>query len=173
VFKVFSLINSTLRLVAARTICFGRKGVKSVIIGSNYGDSFDPNVFAAARAFKQAGYAVIVVNHRNDSVQLYKYIDLILVRGTWQSFKQFWLASVVVYTHSLSDVIPFGHKLSMFLVGKRPSLIFMQHGMIGLKAEVGNGRSIRDYLKSLVKTFDRIVVSSTKEASLVSQLGIP
>lgn len=140
-----------------------------VIVGSNYGGRADPNAVAISRYLVEQGERVVVIGDcLPDSAALR------VKRGSIQAARYFFLSKACFYTHSLSDIIPFGHVFAhLFHPTRFTKLIFMQHGVIGLKSVSSNGVSMQDYVRSLEKTFDFMLVSSKREKKLVAGFGIP
>jgi len=96
-----------------------------------------------------------------------------LPRGTFRAFHMALNAKAIFYTHSLSDVLPHAHKLYFFKnILEFPFEVFLQHGIIGLKTNLSNSRSMQYYIRSLDKTFDAMVVSSEWEKDIVAEMGI-
>ena len=94
-------------------------------------------------------------------------------RNSIASISMLLKANVVFYTHSLSDIFRYAHKLPFIKQAIDGKLVFLQHGIIALKKTLSNGKSLGDYIGSLEPTFDLMVVSSRAEAVRVSELGIP
>jgi CDP-glycerol glycerophosphotransferase (TagB/SpsB family) len=138
----------------------------NVLIGSNYGEQQDPNAKMLTIYLDQVGESVAtVVNHPRGKAEL--------GRASFSVARQFLSARTVCYTHSLSDVLPHAHRLFIF---KRffnfPQMVFLQHGVIGLKKELSNGVSMSSYISMLAKTFDYMLVSSAWEKKIVRQMGV-
>lgn len=162
--KSFMVLSS-----AAVVNCFKLpRSAGSVIVGSDYGNSIDPNASSIISALTQAGEEVIFISNRDSVVGAHR-----LNRGSLPAARAVLAAKAVLYTHSFSDVIPAGHRLSLlFKAWALPQLIFLQHGVIGLKSRLSSGVLMKDYIKSLSPSFDKMVVSSTWERSLVEQMGV-
>ena len=145
------------------------KGSKVVIVGSNYGGRADPNAVTISRYLAEQGEQLVVIgDHLTDSAVAQ------VKRGSVRAARYFFHSKACFYTHSLSDIIPFGHVFAhLFHPTRFTKLIFMQHGVIGLKSVSSNGVSMQDYVRSLEKTFNFMIVSSTREKQLVTGFGVP
>jgi len=139
------------------------------VIASNYGERVDPNASILADYFDAKSRGVIFIS--ND---INKRRKVEIKRGTINAAYYFFCCHTCFYTHSLSDVIPYAHKLFLLKkIVRFPKLIFLQHGVIGLKSMLNNGVSMKSYIQSLEPTFDKMIVSSSTEASIVEKFGIP
>ena len=140
------------------------------LIGSNYGAIIDPNAPSLINYMLEKGNRVFYV----EGDGLFTQNGLLKVkRGSVLAAYYFFSSKACFYTHSLSDVIPGLHQFSWLrntLIF--PKLIFLQHGVIGLKSQLSNGVSFQSYIKSLEKSFDKMIVSSEREQRIVEQLGI-
>ena len=150
---------------------------KIALLGSNYGQRPDPNIIALARHLTtHKDFKVVIVMARGS--QNYWPADLqstlkFVNRNSIASISMLLKANVVFYTHSLSDIFRYAHKLPFIKQAIDGKLVFLQHGIIALKKTLSNGKSLGDYIGSLEPTFDLMVVSSRAEAVRVSELGIP
>ena len=139
-----------------------------VMLGSNYGGRPDPNLTFMADYLLEQGYQVCIVANEPD-------VDdpVYLRRGSIRSAVCFLRAQTCLYTHSLSDVLPVAHKLHVLkrILGF-PQLIFLQHGVIGLKSRLADGSTMRAYIRSLEPTFDQMIVSSELERDTVAGFGV-
>ena len=137
------------------------------LVGSNYGDRPDPNALQIIKELECQGRLVFVVANTSNGIST-------LQRGSLKAAYYFFCSKTCFYTHSLSDVIPHAHKLSSFRnIFRFPKLIFLQHGVIGLKSVMSNSVMLRDYIKSLEPTFDYMITSSINELGLIEQFGVP
>jgi len=137
------------------------------LVGSNYGDSADPNAYQIIQELqRQDKPTFLVVNKSNQSNTLQ--------RGSLTAAYYFFCSKRCFYTHSLSDVIPHAHKLHFLKkILKFPQLVFLQHGVIGLKSVMSNDVLLKDYIISLEPTFDFMIVSSNNELILIEKFGVP
>ncbi len=110
------------------------------LIGSGYGEHIDSNATVLLDYIKSKGMQVYLVSNiagnSNDH----------LIRNSFTSFKKYFLSSGVFYSHCLSDVLPNMHRASVLVnLVRKPKLIFIQHGVIGLEKELNNEYSMREY----------------------------
>lgn len=135
------------------------------LVGSNYGGRSDPNADQVIEALRIKGAKVhVVANNKPNTLQ----------RGSFKVAYYFFSSKACLYTHSLSDIIPHAHKFHFLKPLLRfPRLVFLQHGVIGLKSTMSNGVLLQNYIKSLEPTFDYMVVSSMKELALIEDFGVP
>jgi len=141
-------------------------GNKLYLIGSNYGAEKDENANALFDYIQSNHYTVYYIADDSTKPQTIK-------RGSLKSYRLFFRADAVFFTHSLSDILPYLHKahrlLSHFQLATR---VFIQHGVIGLKYQISAEKNMSDYLTSISPSFDKMVVSSEREFQIVQQLGI-
>lgn len=166
--KVLQSLLLILNFVTAYLISIFFPIKKTVyVIGSNYGNETDPNATGLYAYIKSLGHAVYFASNRNRaSAEFTK-------RGSIHCCYIYLNASAAFYTHSLSDIVPHGHRLAILERFPRPILIFLQHGVIGLKRSIDKKNTLDSYLLSLEKTFDKMIVSSDREKRIVQSLGIP
>lgn len=140
----------------------------NVLIGSTYGDRIDENVKAVEQVLTaQPNMRMTVVCNEKaqhkDSVR----------RGSLASFVSYFEADLVLYTHSLSDILPYAHRLGLLVNGfKKPYTVFMQHGVIGLKRDIDKETTLAQYIIGQDKIFDAMVVSSEFERDIVIEMGV-
>lgn len=166
------VLESCLFLIVAKLMqgLVFRKPEIFAVVGSDYGQTIDSNCRAIAMALIHAGRQVVFISNIKDPE-----LDgcLCLKRGSYEASAYILRAEVILYTHSLSDVLPKGHWLMALKKAlKLPIMIFLQHGIIGLKSQLSNGASMRDYILSLEPTFDYMVVSSKQEMQLIENMGV-
>lgn len=168
--QLILLLQSFLFCALARLVSlFRQPSNEHYVVGSNYGALPDPNAIAMVNHLLAQKLDVVFISG-------YSQIDAteIVSRGSYRAAKLFISARAVFYTHSLSDVLPAGHKLAVFKkMLNFPFAVFLQHGVIGLKSMLSSGVSMRSYIMSLEPTFHHMVVSSRHEAALVSEMGVP
>jgi len=149
---------------------------KIALIGSNYGRVPDPNATSMLKYLERKGtYNVFILTGKNTMSYWNALVGdrtKIINRNSLRALSLLFKANFVLYTHSLSDIFPHAHHLFRLLKPFRATLIFLQHGVIGLKINLANGVSLAKYLKSLQPTFDIMVVSSAREARTVAKLGV-
>lgn len=166
--KIISLIKTVFDLVSGFILSKIVPAQGEIyLVGSNYGNRTDPNAEQVRdELLKQKKIVFRVAN----TVQY----SSTLRRGTVRVAYYFFSSKACFYTHSLSDLLPHAHKLSSFKRFFRfPKLVFLQHGVIGLKSTLSNGVSLRDYIRSLQPTFDYMIVSSIAERKIIENFGVP
>lgn len=171
----WSWLNKFLRQLKACAYTFiawivppSREPKNLVMIGSNYGDTPDKNVTTLLDFLQHSEeYEICFVSER-------PYPDVeYLMRGNLKSYLHARRATAILYSHSLSDVLPWGHKIpTTRTLLKQSKLIFLQHGVIGFKATLANGKTMQDYVLSLRRTMDIICVSSMAEKEIVASFGV-
>lgn len=168
--KLVDGLKSLFFLILAQIITF-RQSKRGVVIGTNYGGLPDSNALALIECINSSEYAERVVFISNDiSVSGKAEFEK---RGGLSSAIAFLNCEAAFYTHSLSDLIPGAHKLPFLRYFiKLPTLIFIQHGMIGLKSVLGNNVSMSTYLNTIKMSFDKMCVSSEQEFDAVVRLGV-
>ena len=136
------------------------------LIGSNYGQNPDPNATVLYEYIRSLGHSVFLVQNNPTNS------NLELTRGSLRCCLYFLNANAAFYTHSLSDIIPHAHRL-YFLRSIFPKhLLFLQHGVIGLKKFTNRHQTLQDYLLSLEKTFEHMIISSEMERKILTEWGI-
>lgn len=149
---------------------------KVIVLGSNYGGKPDKNILAMTRYLSSHKELQLVVS-THDKNRHYWPLDIIekcsvVSRSGLKALMYVLKAHTILYTHSLSDTFPYAHRIPGFSLVCRGIKIFLQHGVIGLKKNLANGKTLGHYLSTLQPTFDYMVVSSLHEAELVASLGI-
>ena len=156
-------------LVARLVVLLKVSQEQEIIIGSNYGLRPDPNAVFMVNYYLKKDTKVWTVGALGK-----QFPETALTRGSLKSALTFLNVGIGMYTHSASDLVPGAHKLSWL---KRifgfPRLIFLQHGVIGLKNNLANGKTISSYINSIEPTFDKMVVSSKNEENLIKKIGVP
>lgn|GEM_PF-1336230 len=168
--NALTLFKTLIFLCVARvvTLVFHRPQKFDVLVGSNYGDFYDPNATALSTYLSSEDVVTAKIVNRVIASE-----ENLIPRGSFMASCHFLRASVVCYTHSLSDILPHAHRLYMFKsVLCFPKTIFLQHGVIGLKNRLSNGVSMPEYISILEKTFDYMVVSSDWEKQIVLKMGV-
>jgi len=166
--KIISLFKSGFDCFIAFLLSNARPfNQECYIVGSNYGDRPDPNAEQIIKQLSIQGKLVFNISNSVGGINTLK-------RGSLKAAYYFFCSKACFYTHSLSDVIPHAHKLHKLknILGF-PKLVFLQHGVIGLKNVMSNGVLLQDYVKSLAPTFDYMIVSSAKELGMVEGFGVP
>ena len=139
------------------------------MLGSNYGREPDPNAIRMAEYFQANNIPFYVVEELRGSGAV-----SVLERGSWDATWISLTSRACFYTHSFSDVIPYGHRFHLlWSLLKMPTLVFMQHGVIGFKKKLSNGVPMSKYINTLSNTFDWMLVSSEPELELISSMGVP
>ncbi len=162
------LFNSSLKFVVAYALTRTKEKQNDLfLIGSGYGGHIDENAQSLFDYIKRTGKQVYLIsNHPINTENQLK-------RASLKTYINFFLAQCVFYSHSLSDVLPNMHRGSLLVNAcKRPKLVFIQHGVIGLKKDLNDKSSMRDYILGLSKTFDLMIVSSEQEKSIVEAFGV-
>lgn len=168
--QIYHLLRSFIFLLLAYLSLLPRKKTdsKTVIVGSDYGESLDSNATVLADALVLRGYGVIFVSNAAEVENVHN-----VKRGSFEAARLFLSAGTAFYSHSLSDILPVGHRLSFLkrLLGF-PKLVFLQHGIIGLKSVLSGKMPLSSYIMSLEKTFDYMIVSSDEEKTIVHNMGV-
>lgn len=168
--KLFFAAHSLLILLIGfvLSLCKSTSG-RTFIVGSNYGEREDPNAVAMVQYMHDRGERVIVIGQWCSDVT-----TLNLARGSIRAAYHFFCSQACFFTHSLSDIIPYAHQFSFVSKCMRyPRLVFLQHGVIGLKRTLSSGVSMKKYIRSLEPTFDKMVVSSKSERDVIASFGVP
>ena len=110
---LFSYVLSVVR--SPRRECF--------IVGSNYGGRPDPN------AAKMVGY---LVEREENVVVIGANLDCdgahMVPRGSLRAAYYYFGSKACFYTHSFSDIIPYGHLFAWLIrLNRAATLVFMQH----------------------------------------------
>ena len=142
---------------------------ESFVVASNYGKRADPNALSMVDYLQARGLQVTFIGE-----PLLGRAVPCVPRGSIKAAYLFICARTCFYTHSLSDAVPYAHRLHFFKKLLRfPQLIFLQHGVIGFKAILSNSVPLAQYIRSLEPTFDKIIVSSDAERNIVNGFGVP
>lgn len=161
------LVNTIIKLILGYVFAkLNGKRENLYLLGADYGDYSDDSL-ALAKYINDQGYKSFhVSNNPQDKTKEIR-------RGSFQSFVVFFQCRAVYYSHSLSDVIPFGHLCwPIFQILRRPHKIFIQHGVIGLKTNISSSKTLGSYVLAQSKSFDKMVVSSEWEKNLVAEMGV-
>ena len=149
---------------------------KIVVLASNYGGKPDKNIIAIAYhlASHEEVQLVISTNHQGKQYWPRTITEQhsVVSRTSLSALMYMLMAHAILYTHSLSDAFPYAHRIPGFSLVCQAIKVFLQHGVIGLKKNLANGKTLSQYLLRLQPTFDYMVVSSSHEANLVAGLGI-
>jgi len=139
-----------------------------VVVGSNYGGRPDPNAVKMIEYLLGRNENVVVIGAKLGCD------DACMVpRGSLRAAHYYFCSKACFYTHSFSDIIPYGHLFAWLIRFNRDvMLVFMQHGVIGLKSASSNRVSMKRYVNSLEKTFDLMLVSSEKEKAIIAGFNV-
>ncbi len=150
---------------------------KTILLGSNYGNKPARNALELLQALSPYTHVKVVICSSKKGVSYWSQEAHegyeVINRRSPRALAMLHKADAILYTHSLSDCFPFAHRIPGMRFFMRGKTVFLQHGVIGLKRHLANGRSLSQYLTSLNYTFDYMVVSSEREATAVAELGIP
>ena len=137
------------------------------LLGSNYGGKRDENATALFNFIESQGYPAFYISNDPTGTNTIK-------RGSFNSYVRFFQTDTVFFTHSFSDILPYLHKAHVLINRfKLPRRVFIQHGVIGLKSQISENKTMSDYLASISTSFDKMVVSSEQEFQIVKRLGVP
>jgi len=168
-FLFYFVVTNFIGLIYSRFYNLNVERERIFLVGSNYGNVPDQNALSLIDYGRQCNQVLINVSKRGE----YKNNKGSIRRGSIKSIILFFKSDVVFCTHGLSDIIPFAHK-NIFIkkIKCSPKIVFIQHGIIGLKSRLANKVSMREYLNDQSKSFDLMCVSSNWEKEIVEDMGV-
>ena len=143
------------------------KNSEFYIVGSEDGIFLEDNSRTLVKHLSHSGKKVICILNSNRSSNRNKS-SYIVRRGSFKSFLLFFRSSGVFYSHGISDVLPNLHFLPFLSILPKPPIVFMQHGVIGLKIN----QRFKHYLARQERWFDFITTTTKNECAIISELGI-